>query len=749
MKRVLIVLDHYETDMFKVRNKQVENNFTHSVVGKILKNKIINHPRTGIDTRNCILDIKFLYTKGVPHKNQRTNTYSKPPAKVLHSQAEVLLHHIKETKPDIIISYGAWFADEIVRRYKIDKAKMELIPLDLDGFKTYAFFGPNLKQINLMGSYERDKLLIGNRMVNRFIKGGIENTKPQFGKYKLITDYNEVVHIFKDVLPKYPIIALDFETNTLQTYLKGAKAIMVSMSWKEHQGISIPLSHRLSPELWTKEQFNSIIELIKQLMMSNQPKVLHNSMYDIHMMMDIYGLEYARNCRDTMLMYYETVDESQGAPRGLKHLAYKYTDMGGYEDERDRAFEKYLADDYQHWYDTEMKKYEAGEIKKKPLKSHYVAPTNPVDGSKIDFEWLPMETVYKYAAADTDVTLQLYRTFDKLVQTRPKWSKLCYDYFPKMCDVLAYMQHTGFQIDRNKLSDYRKHFVKDINDVVDQMRESVPEITDLENERLAKIQKREEIKAIKPKDRTPEQKKLFKDYAKITGKDKNGVSKYRFNPGSSKDIGYILFELMGYELPAEKDYLKPKAVQQRKMSKPETLTWEDYKTDRQVVLPYIKKHYHEKFADLLLRYSTDKKMLSSTVDGYGKLLDDTGKLHGQFKLDGTVTSRLASKAPNLQNIHKPTSNVNDPNYNYSAKGLFVSRFKGGYIFNIDYKSLEFFVASLITKDQGMMQALMDGTDIHKRNASIAFNIPYDEVDPTHRQLAKAVGFGDLLKVSHF
>lgn len=103
----------------------------------------------------------------------------------------------------------------------------------------------------------------------------------------------------------------------------------------------------------------------------------------------------------------------------------------------------------------------------------------------------------------------------------------------------------------------------------------------------------------------------------------------------------------------------------------------------------------------------------------------------------------------MQNVKKPTSNVNDPNYHYGAKDLFTSRFKGGYIFNIDYKSLEFFVASLITKDQGMMQALMDGTDIHKRNASIAFNIPYDEVDPTHRQLAKAVGFGDLLKVSHF
>ena len=104
----------------------------------------------------------------------------------------------------------------------------------------------------------------------------------------------------------------------------------------------------------------------------------------------------------------------------------------------------------------------------------------------------------------------------------------------------------------------------------------------------------------------------------------------------------------------------------------------------------------------------------------------------------TATSRLASSGPNLQNVKKPTSNVNDPNYNYSAKGLFKSRFKGGYIFNIDYKSLEIFISSLVSKAIGMMQALMDGADIHKRNASLAFNIPIDEVDSEHRYLAKAV-----------
>ena len=1169
MKRMLVVLDHYDADMFKVVNKKAEGNFLHSVVGSILSNKIIGHPKTGLDTKDTTVDLKFLYTDKVPPRNKYTNAVVKPSASILHKKRDEMVQYILDTKPDIVVSYGSWFKNELTSLYKLPKDMFELIPFKLpqSDFTTYLVFNPSLKQQFFLGSYERDKMIISNRMVNRFLKGGIENTKPQFGKYRLVTNYHEVERIFNEVLPKYPIIALDFETNTLETYRKGAKAIMVSMSWEEHQGVSIPLNHRLSPNLWTKEQFDSIINMIKELMMKEQRKVLHNCIYDIHMMMDIYGLEYATNCVDTMLMYYETVDENQGAQRGLKHLAYKYTDMGGYEDERDQAIEQYLKNDYDRWYSTEMEKYEKGERSRKPSKTQYTAPTNQVDGGKVDFEWLPMETIYKYASADTDVTLQLYHIFDKKVKSRPKWIKFCYEFFPQLCDTLAYMQHTGFQMDMDKMEKYREHFTTDIEEVTKKMYEVSPEIQEYENHNLALLQEREQIKAIKPADRTPEQKEKFKEYGKLRGEDTNGIPKYKFNPGSSEKIGYVLYHMLGYKLPADKEYLKPKAVQSRKLSHPEKLTWKDYKTDRNSALPYIKKTYHAPLVDLLLTYSNDKKMISSTIEGYSKLADTTGKLHttfhpagcldgdtlvptslgikklkdlsenrvedtfkdlkigiinkdnnkeltdafyysgirdsyqiklengnsiittpnhplvvnnflktnnkipmykykgkpyltnylskfndeewlptkdikagywikgtiggniygnkttiefddsefpsntrsnkkivtlphkltpelaeflGMYTADGsyssnkkgshifitnddrtvqnrlgylikhlfnidpyyrvdtrygkeitvtinstqvfrylkkmfnissrgyektvpqlildstrevqlaylkgltldssickkkypsiylsttseeqakavysmllnigiyarfakrkvyprldhknehplydvmishedvkifikyigfveveeklnplldkvnnysytkkpshygviryknflwikvksidylgkrpmydlktsnthsflsnniishnTATSRLASSGPNLQNVKKPTSNVNDPNYNYSAKGLFKSRFKGGYIFNIDYKSLEIFISSLVSKDIGMMQALMDGADIHKRNASLAFNIPVDEVDSEHRYLAKAVSFGYLLKVSHF
>ena len=68
-----------------------------------------------------------------------------------------------------------------------------------------------------------------------------------------------------------------------------------------------------------------------------------------------------------------------------------------------------------------------------------------------------METIYKYASADTDVTLQLYHIFDKKVKSSPKWIKFCYEFFPQLCDTLAYMQHTGFEMDMDKMEKYREH----------------------------------------------------------------------------------------------------------------------------------------------------------------------------------------------------------------------------------------------------------------------------------------------------
>ena len=102
---------------------------------------------------------------------------------------------------------------------------------------------------------------------------------------------------------------------------------------------------------------------------------------------------------------------------------------------------------------------------------------------------------------------------------------------------------------------------------------------------------------------------------------------------------------------------------------------------------------------------------------------------------------------NLQQQKKPTSNYNADDYGWGIKGMYTSRFKNGMLVNFDYKSLEVFLAALFAKDGGMAKALANGLDIHKRNASVAFNIPYDEVTGQQRFKAKSVSFGVMYGMS--
>jgi DNA polymerase I-like protein with 3'-5' exonuclease and polymerase domains len=70
-----------------------------------------------------------------------------------------------------------------------------------------------------------------------------------------------------------------------------------------------------------------------------------------------------------------------------------------------------------------------------------------------------------------------------------------------------------------------------------------------------------------------------------------------------------------------------------------------------------------------------------------------------------------------------------------------SRFKGGVIANLDFKSLEVYIMALISKDHSLTQVLLNNEDVHKHNASVAFGVPEDEVTKDLRTTAKAVTFG--------
>jgi len=102
----------------------------------------------------------------------------------------------------------------------------------------------------------------------------------------------------------------------------------------------------------------------------------------------------------------------------------------------------------------------------------------------------------------------------------------------------------------------------------------------------------------------------------------------------------------------------------------------------------------------LLQYRELSKQLSTYVQGLSKhIIGDF--IHGKLNHTATVTGRLSSTNPNLQNIS------NNP-----IKQIFTSRFKDGRIVEVDFNQLEVVALAHVTKDLQLIHDISSGKDIH-------------------------------------
>ena len=97
---------------------------------------------------------------------------------------------------------------------------------------------------------------------------------------------------------------------------------------------------------------------------------------------------------------------------------------------------------------------------------------------------------------------------------------------------------------------------------------------------------------------------------------------------------------------------------------------------------------------------------------------DTHIVHHSLNHTTTITTRLSSNNPNLQNI--PTEGTSE------VKRMFVSRFKDGVLLEVDYKQLEVVVQGMLSRCKQLCQDLRDGVDFHCKRVSAKFGIPYEE-----------------------
>jgi DNA polymerase-1 len=137
------------------------------------------------------------------------------------------------------------------------------------------------------------------------------------------------------------------------------------------------------------------------------------------------------------------------------------------------------------------------------------------------------------------------------------------------------------------------------------------------------------------------------------------------------------------------------------------------------------------------------KLKSTYADGLLKASEADGKIHSTFQMTATVTGRLSSTEPNLQNI--PVRQE----LGARLREMFIPSQPGWVFVDADYSQIELRVLAHIAEDEAMRESFASGTDIHSATAAQVFGVPLDSVTPSMRRSAKAVNFGIVYGISDF
>ncbi len=294
--------------------------------------------------------------------------------------------------------------------------------------------------------------------------------------------------------------------------------------------------------------------------------------------------------------------------------------------------------------------------------------------AQVTFDRVPVDDAVKYAAEDADVTLRLWQAFRPGLH-RAQVTTVYETLERPLVPVLARMEMAGIKVDRDTLSRMSNAFAQKMAGLEDEIYE-------------------------------------------LAGR--------KFNVGSPKQLGEILFDEMSLALPDGK--------------KPGVGKTGAYSTGADVLEDLATLH------DLprrILDWRQVAKLKSTYTDALQEHINpDTGRVHTSYSIAGANTGRLASTDPNLQNIPVRTEEGR------RIREAFIAE-PGKILVSLDYSQIELRILAHIAGIAELKQAFLDGVDIHALTASEMFGVPLDQMTRDIRSQAKAINFGVIYGISGF
>lgn len=616
-----------------------------------------------------------------------------------------LLHEIAVRKPRLIVALGGVALETLTGQTGVMTFHNRMVECTLAGFESIPVLACYHPAYVLRMDHQLEAFADAFVTANKFIKGEYKQL-PGPGEYYVLDELDLVTDLIdaliedgKEGIPT----AFDTETGALSPFDPTFPQLLcVSLSNAEGVGYTIPFDHDESP--WRiggpKEyERKTLIKAFRKLFTAKIPLVAQNEKFDrnhIRHAMDDVDIDAVSG--DTLLTHY-AIDERPGT-HGLDALAFRYTGMGGY----DKPLEDY------------KKKHKAA---------------NPKLGGS--YANIPGDILFTYAAQDADVTVRCINGLraEEEFRKNKKLQALTDYFFPVLSRCLARIEYNGAQVDPATVAaldvEYRRQ--------MDEAREAIHAL--------------------------PTIRKFAADQIKAGKTGKTRKDAFEFNPGSTQQLRKVLFDYYGLRpvdmtktgfeiLKARwaKRYAKAEKDGTKKPSFDSIVTeaiakkhWEYFSTNAESLHEYHAQK--NELAELILKYRAASTLHGTFIKPLADMLDENGRIHGTYLPFGTVTGRLSSKDPNLQNI---------PNKGDSAvKRCYVSRFGSeGVILQLDYSQVELRVAASWFNEPSMIQAYKDLEDLHTVTAIAISGLTRAKYDAlpdgdkkAWRTRAKRINFGVL------
>lgn len=569
-----------------------------------------------------------------------------------------LIKELQRIRPNVIGALGAVALESVLKRTGITKLQNNVFYSKEFDAKVVPLLHPAYILRN-PGAYET--VLKGIKIIKKESTAKHAVKVSKIPKKWIDASTPEKIDKVIDKLERVSKFAVDLETTSLDPRI--AKIILVALSFKQGLGITIP---------W-KNFSESQLKRFRNILLSNTLKIGQGMKFDIRVFRS-NGIKIKGPFFDT-LPAVALINENM-KDKGLEALTLKYLDLGEY------------------WSDLE-------EHKKKYIKEHKIKT------DEFRYSMLPHKVLSTYAQGDADATFRLYKKFKKELKRQDLYS-FYKKYTMPIFKIMVEMEHRGIKVDREKLAGLIEHYSARERTEYDKIL-CLPEVKKYEKRRIRKLKQEmqerwEESRTIQT--RWPD----LSDYFDLRIKEKD----WRFNPGSTKQLREILYEVMGL-------------TTQNKTNKGLL------STDERTLNELAASPYNVGLAKQILEHRWLVKYLKTYLISVYEKSEVNGRIHPGYHQHRTVTGRLASSDPNFQNVPRDAKDF---------KSCFVAD-PGKIIIKADLAQAEFRCWAHYANDKDMLADIESGLDIHRVTASEVFGIPEEEITKEQRTVAKTCVFGTM------